>query len=104
MPQSKGLIMRTLMLLVLMSVSVTALADQSVRGYVRKDGTYVAPYIRSSPNSIKLDNYSSHGNSNPYTGQRGYAPNELSPPPTYYKPYTNPYSNPYSNPYNSYGD
>lgn len=27
---------------------------------------------RSSPNSTKVDNYSSKGNSNPYTGERGY--------------------------------
>lgn len=92
--------MKTLMFLILMATTAGALADQSVRGYVRKDGTYVAPYIRSNPNSIKYDNYSSQGNSNPYTGQKGYVPNEISTPPSYYKPYTNPYSNPY----NTYGN
>jgi hypothetical protein len=76
-----------------------------VNGYIRKDGTYVQPYMRSSPNAYKFDNYSSQGNTNPYTGQRGYAPNEFSTPrlpsPT---PYSNPYGNTYSNPYGSYGD
>lgn len=29
-----------------------------VRGYVKKDGTYVAPHIRSNPDGIKENNYS----------------------------------------------
>jgi hypothetical protein len=32
--------------------------DVYVKGYTRKDGTYVAPHVRSSPNSTVLDNYS----------------------------------------------
>lgn len=46
-------------------------AQVSVRGYVRKDGTYVAPHVRSSPDSYKFNNYSSKGNTNPYTGAVG---------------------------------
>ena len=46
-------------------------ADQLVNGYVRRDGTYVAPHYRSSPNSTQLDNFSTEGNTNPYTGQQG---------------------------------
>lgn len=46
-------------------------AQVRVKGYTRKDGTYVAPHYRSSPNSSKLDNYSTQGNYNPYTGKRG---------------------------------
>lgn len=42
-----------------------------VNGYYRKDGTYVAPYHRSSPNNTQRDNYSTYGNYNPYTGQQG---------------------------------
>lgn len=42
-----------------------------VRGYTRKDGTYVAPHYRSAPNSTKMDNYSTRGNYNPYTGAPG---------------------------------
>lgn len=42
-----------------------------VRGYVKKDGTYVAPYNRTSPNSTKADNWSTKGNTNPYTGKSG---------------------------------
>jgi len=33
-----------------------------VHGYTRKDGTYVAPYMRSSPNGTTIDNYSTKGN------------------------------------------
>lgn len=51
---------------------VTAAVSQTrVRGYFRKNGTYVAPHYRSSPNSSRLDNWSTRGNVNPYTGQPG---------------------------------
>jgi hypothetical protein len=43
-----------------------------VRGYYRKNGTYVAPHYRSGQNSLKHDNWSTRGNTNPYTGKRGY--------------------------------
>lgn len=43
----------------------------SVKGYVRKDGTYVAPHHRTAPNSTKSDNWSTLGNVNPYTGKEG---------------------------------
>jgi len=46
-------------------------AQVSVRGYVRRDGTYVAPHMRSSPDSYKFNNYSTKGNVNPYTGAVG---------------------------------
>jgi len=75
----------------LVSFSLGALADQSVRGYIKRDGTYVAPSMRSSPNSYKFDNYSSEGNYNPYTGQPGYKPDEFSNPSMYGNPYRNPY-------------
>lgn len=42
-----------------------------VDGYVKKDGTYVAPHTRTAPNSTTSDNYSTKGNYNPYTGQTG---------------------------------
>jgi hypothetical protein len=35
----------------------------SVRGYTRSNGTYVQPYVRSSPNAIKYDNYGYKGGS-----------------------------------------
>ena len=82
-----------------------ASADEYVNGYFRKDGTYVQPHYRSSPNSTKMDNYSSQGNVNPYTGERGSQRNEYSNPPAYNNPYgsTYKYNNPYRNTYKSYG-
>lgn len=54
-----------------LALSATASAQVYVHGYTKKDGTYVAPHYRSSPNGTKLDNYSTKGNVNPYTGQPG---------------------------------
>lgn len=45
--------------------------SHSVRGYTRKDGTYVAPHQQTNPNSSKYDNWSTKGNVNPYTGKKG---------------------------------
>jgi hypothetical protein len=42
-----------------------------VKGYAKKGGTYVAPHVQSAPNATKLDNYSTKGNVNPYTGNEG---------------------------------
>lgn len=43
-----------------------------VKGYTRSDGTYVAPYYRTAPNSTNRDNFSTKGNTNPYTGTPGW--------------------------------
>ncbi|MFI8606452.1 hypothetical protein ACIGCP_18435 [Cellulophaga baltica] len=43
-----------------------------VKGYTKSDGTYVAPYYRTAPNSTNRDNFSTKGNTNPYTGQAGW--------------------------------
>lgn len=48
-----------------------AFGDVYVHGYNRSDGSYVEGHMRSSPNSSQYDNYSSKGNYNPYTGERG---------------------------------
>jgi len=45
--------------------------DSNVRGYTKKDGTYVAPHKRTTPNSTQKDNWSSKPNQNPYTGKSG---------------------------------
>src|SRR6266700_8053539 len=78
-----------LLALVLFSLSASAFSDESVRGYIRRDGTYVAPSHRTEPNTHRYDNYNSQGNTNPYTGQRGHQPNEFSTPPAYNR--SNPY-------------
>lgn len=40
-----------------------------VKGYYRKDGTYVKPYSRSAPDSNPYNNYGFPGNYNPNTGK-----------------------------------
>ncbi len=68
----------------------TALAqDVYVRGYFKSDGTYVQPHYRSAPNSTRFDNWSTRGNVNPYTGQRGTR--NLYNPYRSYGGYRNPY-------------
>jgi len=69
--------MKTLFLalfLIGIMVSSAFAKDAYVNGYYRKDGTYVQPYVRSSPDTFKWNNYgsksnsgsSSYGYSNPY--------------------------------------
>lgn len=64
--------MRLLIGTLLLALSLSTSADQWVRGYTRQNGTYVAPYMRSEPDGYKANNYSTRGNTNPYTGERGY--------------------------------
>lgn len=53
-------------------------SSHQVRGYTRKDGTYVAPHYQTNPDSTRLNNWSTVGNVNLYTGKPGtvdpYAP------------------------------
>jgi hypothetical protein len=69
-----------LAVLLSLAIAVPALAgrksggsggDVSVRGYTRKDGTYVEPYHRSAPDGDFWNNWSTKGNINPYTGKEG---------------------------------
>lgn len=76
--------MKYLMLAALF-VSGPALAQgtTNVDGHFRRDGTYVPPHVRTNPNSTKMDNWSTQGNTNPTTGQRGtvdpYKPTQSNP-------------------------
>jgi len=47
-------------------------SDVYVNGYVRKNGTVVPGHYRSAPNNTNRDNFSTRGNTNPYTGSNGY--------------------------------
>lgn len=53
----------------------------SVKGYVRKDGTYVAPHFRSAPDGTTLNNWSTQGNVNPFKGAPATKPTSSSLPP-----------------------
>ncbi|MEQ1893761.1 MAG: hypothetical protein ABL998_14550 [Planctomycetota bacterium] len=46
-------------------------ADVYVQGYARQDGTHVRPHHRSAPDGNPLNNWSTSGNVNPYTGEQG---------------------------------
>jgi hypothetical protein len=54
-----------------LSLTGVSFADTWVHGYYKRDGIYVPGHLRSFPNSSTLDNYSSQGNRNPFTGQSG---------------------------------
>ena len=66
----------SIVLLVLISVlflfTTVFAADVWVNGYHRSDGTYVRGHYRSAPDSNPWNNYSTKGNTNPYTGKPGY--------------------------------
>jgi hypothetical protein len=48
-----------------------AKASHNVKGYVKKNGTYVAPHKQTNPNGTQRDNWTSKPNANPYTGKDG---------------------------------
>ncbi len=60
-----------LFLLFFLFVGFAYSGDVSVRGYLRSDGTYVQPHMRSSPDGNFYNNWSTKGNINPYTGVPG---------------------------------
>ncbi len=43
-----------------------------IRGHYRSNGTYVDGYYKTSPNHTTKDNWSHSGNTNPYSGKKGY--------------------------------
>lgn len=59
------------LLLIIGFSNIVSDADAAVRvrGYYRKDGTYVQPHYRSAPDSSPYNNWSYPGNVNPYTGK-----------------------------------
>ncbi len=42
-----------------------------VRGHTSKSGTYTMPHMRTSPDHSRMNNWSTKGNVNPYTGKPG---------------------------------
>jgi hypothetical protein len=65
-------------------ISLSLYSQVYVSGYTKKNGTYVEPHYRSSPNSNPNDNYSFPGNTNPYTGKTS-----TGNPDTYLENYNN---------------
>ncbi|WP_143104026.1 SH3 domain-containing protein [Thermoflavifilum thermophilum] len=60
---------RLLLLLLTLATLTTVTAQVKVKGYYRKDGTYVHPHYRSNPDGNPYNNWSYPGNTNPYTGK-----------------------------------
>lgn len=83
--------MKQLIFLAALVTSGLAMAQTYVPGYIKSDGTYVQGHYKSAPNDTKIDNYSTKGNYNPYTGKAGtvdpyrepaiYKPEPLKPLP-----------------------
>lgn len=55
----------------LLPMAAQSAGSHSVKGYIKKDGTYVAPHRQTNSNSTQKDNWSSKPNVNPYTGKQG---------------------------------
>ena len=72
-----------------------------VNGYTRSNGTYVEGHYRTTANYTKNDNWSTVGNTNPYTGTEGTKPGGYN---SSYSTYSTPtYSSyPSSNDYSTY--
>src|SRR4051794_14627936 len=75
----------------LLALSASAIAQSHyVAPHVMKNGTFVQGYYQSNANDTRLDNYSSKGNVNPYTGQVGtvdpFAPKPIYQAPPAYQP------------------
>jgi hypothetical protein len=54
-----------------LAVGLHGAGTHTVKGYTKKDGTYVAPHRQTNPDSSKLNNWSTKGNINPDTGKKG---------------------------------
>lgn len=65
--------MRNIIIIVVMLIPFF-LAGQTVKknkGYIKKNGTYVAPHLKTESDDNFDNNYSTKGNSNPFTGKKG---------------------------------
>lgn len=49
--------------------SITFSGQRLVRPHLRRDGAYVSGHIRTTPNRLRIDNFSYPGNFNPNTGK-----------------------------------
>ena len=63
--------MKNILSLIVLLISSSVLADSFVNGYFKRNGIYVQPHFRSSPDISTFNNYNSWGNINPYTGKWG---------------------------------
>lgn len=77
--------MKNWLILLIMLLSTVAMMAQTnpnhvrVNGYYKSNGTYVQPHYRTAPNSTNRDNFSTIGNTNPYTGVSGWVTPDTKP-------------------------
>jgi hypothetical protein len=65
--------MKKQLTLALLLVTAPALAGPvHVRSHTTKRGNYVSSHVRTSPDHSRLNNWSTRGNTNPYTGKSGH--------------------------------
>jgi hypothetical protein len=50
----------------------SAEARTRVSGYSKRSGSYVGTHMRTSKDATRMNNWSTKGNINPYTGKKGY--------------------------------
>lgn len=55
--------MRKIVLAITIGLTLPLLAQNQVNGYVKSNGTYVNPYVRSNADSIKVNNYGNYESS-----------------------------------------
>src|SRR5437868_15417511 len=65
----KNLINIFLFAAMLFGISMEVFSQVKVKGYYKKNGTYVQSYYRSNPDGNPYNNWSYPGNTNPYTGK-----------------------------------
>jgi hypothetical protein len=62
------------LIILLGAVSLVEAKTIYVKPYFKPSTSkYIQPYFKTSPNKTKLDNYSTKGNINPFTGKKGTA-------------------------------
>jgi hypothetical protein len=68
----KGSMRKIIFLMIaLLFANESITASTRVRSYTKKNGKHVNSYHRSEADGTDLNNYSTKGNVNPYTGKRG---------------------------------
>lgn len=82
-----------LLALGLLSTLACAQSSHYVRPHVTRNGTYVEGHYQTNPDSSRLNNWSTQGNINPYTGRTGTVNPYSTPQPTYTPP---PVRSPYT--------
>lgn len=64
-------ILCVMFLLLFLASSVSFAKNVRVKSSITKAGKYRQSHVRTSPNKTKVDNWTTKGNVNPYTGKNG---------------------------------